>query len=57
MIADFYRKLAYTENASLYECKECGVVVVNVERHNAWHVRYEKVADDAYWGGMNRPIG
>lgn len=41
----------------LYVCKQDGIAVADKEAHDAWHGGLRLVADDARWGGMNRPIG
>jgi hypothetical protein len=42
---------------NVYVCGDCGSLVHVRATHDNWHSQYERVADDAYWGGMNRPIG
>ncbi len=56
----------YMENAGVLICLKCATPVYNLvtpsgaylfEIHDKWHENQRRVADDAHWGGMNRPIG
>jgi hypothetical protein len=58
----------HESNLALYEsgyrgyerkihCGTCGLYVADAEVHTRWHKFLVDVADDARWGGMNRPIG
>jgi hypothetical protein len=42
---------------SVFVCRDCGSIVLNQAKHDEFHSSLSRVADDAHWGGMNRPIG
>lgn len=45
------------ERVNLYLCESCGSVVADTDIHDSFHANAERVADDASWGGLMRPIG
>lgn len=42
---------------NFYICKSCSAVVDNRDVHDNFHQGLARVADDAYYGGMLRPLG
>jgi hypothetical protein len=54
---DDYLLIDGARSIKLYGCKRCGVVVYDTEKHDGKHANDARVAENARWGGMLRPIG
>lgn len=67
---EYTTKTGYSQSSSggygQTNCIRCGALVFKYlvhdgktghQIHDAWHKSLATVADDARWGGMNRPIG
>lgn len=49
----------FTSGGGFYACPQCGAACDEdgMASHDKWHETMGRVARDAYWGGLNRPLG